>query len=228
MEELARPKRLFVNALSLEGSGTDINVPEALDEGQSFVHESVATGSARNLSLKAKLWGKVVSFEFAPDREMSRIRSALATASPDLDLSDTELKALAYRGRAVTRLTSYLAIEPGVRPSSEGIERSEGGSGGLGIGLGAISSGSRADVALPFRHQAYLEEMVDRARIDCGVSFLRASVTIETNYSEIVDVIRAQIVDAPPSASGCLTERLWSLELPSKFNQTRATYTVYR
>jgi len=80
----------------------------------------------------------------------------------------------------------------------------------------------------PFNHQTYLEEMVDRARVDCGVSYLRANVTIETTEAEIADIIRANVLDAPPSASGCLEEKIWSIKLPSKFRLPHAKYTIYR
>jgi len=229
-EELARPKRFFINAVTLEGTSAEIEHPGTLDEGSQFVFEQLVSGSAKRLSFDAKLWGRPVTMSFATNRELSQVHGAMATANEQFDFTDPELQTLANHSHAVTRLTSYLAIEPGVRPSSEGISWGSGGM-GSGIGLGTIGHGGGLGLTAapdPFNHQTYLEEMVDRARVDCGVSYLRANVTIETTEAEIADIIRANVLDAPPSASGCLEEKIWSIKLPSKFRLPHAKYTIYR
>jgi hypothetical protein len=54
------------------------------------------------------------------------------------ELSREEMLALAFFGRAVSPVTSYLAIEPGVRPSRIGIVgRGEGSGTGAGFGAGS-------------------------------------------------------------------------------------------
>ena len=229
VEELARPKRLFVKAITLEGAITHVERPETLDEGQAFVHEAIVNGSARLLGFEAKLWGKLVSSQFRPDATMSRIRAALATTNEAFDLTDPELQRLAQHGGAVTRLTSYLAIEPGVRPSREGFGGGVGSGQGFGSGLGQLgASHTTVSHEKLFNRQAYIEQAVDEARKYCGVRFLRATVELETNFTELLDVVRAEVPDAPPSASGCLIERLWELALPAQFNQQHATFAVLR
>ncbi len=53
----------------------------------------------------------------------ARLWAALVFGSDLLDdLTEPEMMVLARRGRAVSPVTSYLAIEPGVRPSTEGLE----------------------------------------------------------------------------------------------------------
>jgi hypothetical protein len=228
-EELARPKRLFVKAVTLEGAAVLLEIPETLDEGQAFLHEAVVEGHAKVLGFEAKLWGKTVSSQFGPDATMSRIRAALATTHDDLGLTDPELRTLAMHGRAVTRLTSYLAIEPGVRPSKDGFGSGTGSGQGFGSGHGRLGgSHTRTGHTKAFNRQAYVERAVDEARKHCGVGFLRANVELETNLNELLDVVRAEVPDAPPSASGCLTERLWELELPHQFDQSRSTFVVVR
>jgi hypothetical protein len=229
LEELARPKRLFLQAVSLEGAAMPMEIPEVLDEGEAFVQEAVVTGHAKALGFEAKLWGKAVTAQFQPDATMSRIRAALATTNDTFDLTEPELRTLAKYGRAVTRLTSYLAIEPGVRPSRDGFEVGGGSGQGFGAGGSALSGASvRHGDGNPFNRQAFIEAAVDEARKYCGVGFLRANVELETDLTELLDVVRAEVPDAYPSASGCLTERLWELALPKQFNESRARFVVLR
>ena len=69
----------------------------------------------------------------APQRE--KLWSALVFGSNVLDeLSEPEMMTLAMKGGAVSPVTSYLAIEPGVRPSTEGLDWGTGQGFGSGHG----------------------------------------------------------------------------------------------
>ena len=74
--------------------------------------------------IEGKLWGRRVAHRMSPTDGEARLWAALVFGSHLLhDLTEPEMMVLARHGRAVSPVTSYLAIEPGVRPSTEGIER---------------------------------------------------------------------------------------------------------
>ena len=69
-------------------------------------------------------------------------------------LSESEMMVLAKHGRAVSPVTSYLAVEPGVRPSTEGIEfhtvLGADGEGTIFLGnLGTFGSGGAPSTRSP-------------------------------------------------------------------------------
>jgi nitroreductase len=229
LEELARPKRYFVKKVELEPTSEPIALPDTLDEGQAFTHQALVPGRPAALQFEAKLWGQTVTQRWTVDATATRVRSAFIAADNNVDQSLTEQEQLrlAMLGRAVTSLTSYLAVEPGVRPSTDGLER--GGHGG-GEGFGSSWIGGSADRAVKerFEPQRYLEDVVARLRHHCGIPYQRVTVEIETSFQEILDVARAEVHDSPPSASGCLEANLWEEELPTQFDKARARYVVVR
>jgi hypothetical protein len=146
------------------------------------------------------------------------------------ELTDEEMMLLAKRGGAVSPVTSYLAIEPGVRPSTEGLADMEAS----GIGLGAIgtighgsgygTAGGRVDTFDPMR---WLEQAVSAAWAACGAPAGMAKVEVETTLDEVVDVpVLTSPAPLSPSVNACLREAVWTLELPSGFRQERASYEL--
>ena len=126
---------------------------------------------------------------------------------------------LAMLGRAVSPVTSYLAIEPGVRPSTEGLEEGEMGGSGMGWGSGSSACGIGHFHAVRLDKQAYLRDALAQGLAACGGEGRHATVRLETTVAEVVSV-RATI-DGAKSADdrlrGCLEEVAWALELPSAF-----------
>jgi hypothetical protein len=129
----------------------------------------------------------------------------------------------------VSPVTSLLAVEPGVRPSTEGLELSgvgdAGGGRGEGIGLGSI--GTIGHGAGGFDPQRFLRDAVSAGLQTCGGAGRRATVELETTSAEVVDVTRVAI-DGPPSAAleSCLKEAVWAIDLPGGFHAPWATWTV--
>jgi hypothetical protein len=136
---------------------------------------------------------------------------------------------LALKGRAVSPVTSYLAIEPGVRPSTEGLE-DEGGGSGFGISLGGIGSSSHCGVRVTapgFDREAYLRTSLAAELARCGGKADTAYARIETTLDEIVEVqTGAQRGQLDTAVAGCFQEAVWSLLLPSAFDDESATYRV--
>ncbi|HWN67767.1 MAG TPA: proprotein convertase P-domain-containing protein, partial [Haliangium sp.] len=125
------------------------------------------------------------------------------------ELSREEMLTLAFFGRAVSPVTSYLAIEPGVRPSTIGIHGRGAGT-GSGYGIGSGRGGMRAGRTPPD-----LARLLAPAAGECLRKHARAgervALRVETTSHEIVDVL---IVSGPPAAAQCVAEAAWALRLP--------------
>ena len=132
---------------------------------------------------------------------------------------------LALFGGAVSPVTSYLAIEPGVRPSTEGLFEGEG----LGLGsLGLIGRGAGAGVhgygARRFDHQAWLRGELARLRGACGAPALR--LTLETTRDEVVAVAAQLSGASDPVSARCVEEGVWAWDLPASFADVWKRYVV--
>jgi hypothetical protein len=133
------------------------------------------------------------------------------------------------KGGAVSPVTSYLAIEPGVRPSTDGLDPIEGigGGGGFGTGRGFGSGHSRLGTGprSRFDPQAFLEENLGRAWKACrGVG--HAEVKLESTRDEVVDVGAPTLAVPSPQSAGCLHEAVWALDLPDSFLDEHHAWTV--
>ncbi len=111
---------------------------------------------------------------------------------------------VAFAGRAVSPVTSYLATEPGVRPSTEGLLDEEIGE-SLGLaGLGLVGAGAGGDGsgAAPLPSiESLLAPAVDRCvAAHKPASGWKVELELETTGVEIVDVQATSPAahDAPP------------------------------
>jgi hypothetical protein len=165
-----------------------------------------------------------VSLRARSDSTEETLGAALATTRSD-ELSDQEQRELAFRGGAVTKFTSYLAVEPGVRPSTAGIDRSGdgiglGGIGTLGHGAG-MGSGRRLGVTSLFEPEKWLQLQLERARAACGAEGVGVQVKFETTGIELVDLPELETTPKDAEATSCIAEELWTVELPSAFQRWR-------
>ena len=168
-----------------------------------------------------------------PNAAQNRLWAALVFGSSlKNDLSEKDMMTLALAGKAVSPVTSYLAVEPGVRPSTEGLEpgalgtigHGEGGGGsGQGIGLGSLGTLGHFD------HQAYLQHELAASWSECGGGARKLELRLDTTGLEVVDVPSSVVTGAGGSTGveQCMTEAAWSLELPASFkNKSYGTWTV--
>ena len=139
------------------------------------------------------------------------------------DLTEPEMMVLARRGRAVSPVTSYLAIEPGGRPSTEGLEGRRARVPEV-IACGANVRGQPEPPRLD--RQKFLEEELARAWRDCGRERRPSTVVLETTVAEVVDVPAITVTGTDAALSRCLEEAAWSLDLPPEFDQPWARWTV--
>jgi hypothetical protein len=141
-EEWVRPKR--IEKLAVKGMPADFTAPHELVEGAALEHLTVTKAQVAQVAVEGELWSRPVRYLVSPSADEARLWSAMVFGSRLLQsLSDKEQMTLALHGRAVSPVTSYLAIEPGVRPSTDGLEPGETfGAGGLGLrGMGPAVAG---------------------------------------------------------------------------------------
>jgi hypothetical protein len=136
------------------------------------------------------------------------------------ELTEEEMMPLALRGQAVSPVTSYLAIEPGVRPSTEGLEFGEGVWVGrdrsIGRGRGRRRlwprSGSGSTEFTRILRDALLASWKA-----CGGGDRSIAVDVETTFREVVDVRLQRSVPPAPDAERCFEEAAWAIDLPVAF-----------
>ncbi len=227
MEALARP--VTIDGVAISGLETPLAplTDGALHEGQGLEAWSVDALEAKELTIDGMLWSTPTRFRIGAEPAEVRRSAALAFGSSLLgELRPAEMTALAFKGGAVSPVTSYLAIEPGVRPSTDGLEESGAGEGfrtkSPSIRMGATSVHRRADVD----HEALLKTLLAPLAKSCGARG-GMHVTLETTSVEIVDVTR--IVHTPArdvAVEACLREAVWKLDLPEAFDVESMTYEV--
>jgi hypothetical protein len=235
-EEWARPTAL--DHVELYDSLAQVDVgqwlPKAerveprLSEGQAGEWLGLATSAIATAGLRGELWTQPVELEFNADEQAAQRWSAMVFGSELLgELSEPEMMVLARRGGAVSPVTSYLAIEPGVRPSTEGLDWFGGRGEGIGLGgIGVLGFGTGVGQAA-FDQQRHLEGAVKAALDACGGAARSALVELETTRAEIVDIERVSL-DGSPSAplEHCLREGVWAIALPAAFTSESARFRV--
>lgn len=228
-EEWARPKR--VDRLSFSGLDDTFERPGELAEGEEIEHFAIARTPVERMSIAGELWSKPIAATFVPTEERNKLASALVFGS-DLwrDLSEPEQMQLAVRGRAVSPVTSYLAIEPGVRPSTEGLVFLVGGE-ELGIGgpdvVMASFSGGHAQLRSGLDTYRWLCDEIAKIAKSCTGSAGDVSAIIESTLDEIVDVRDVTLAPARDAkAEACVLEHAWNLRLPDGFDALLEVHTV--
>jgi hypothetical protein len=209
----------------LEESG----LATSLAEGSGIEQLYLDQHTTRNLNVSGELWLEPVRVLASARAQSQSHWAALAFGSSVFDeLQEAEMMPLAQLGQVVSPVTSYLAIEPGVRPSTEGLEPTLSG---IGFGGGSFSllgaSTSLTSNAPQIDRQAYLENALATDYRRCGGIAHGYALDIETTRAEIVRVG----VIAPANAQNslfesCLSEAAWALELPVGFKEDWEQFRV--
>jgi hypothetical protein len=165
----------------------------------------------------------------SPSEDEARLWSALVFGSYLFsDLDERDQMVLARRGGAVSPVTSYLAIEPGVRPSREGFDRNDR-TRPPQVRMGATCTSGRQPLPEPPRFSLghYLRDALARAWASCGGPPFAADITVETTLAEVVDVpVFRWVGPAETAVESCVREALWQLALPMAFHDEWARWTV--
>lgn len=200
---------------------------EVLREGEAVELLGIAPVVHEEARVRGELWSEPVELAFERDEKAAKRWAALVFGTPLLhSLTEPEMMLLARHGGAVSPVTSYLAIEPGVRPSTEGLDHSSGVGWGYGVGYGR--SGARGHGAgKSFDEAAYLRTLLGESLASCGGNGRTASVELETTLHEIVDLSPVVLDGADdPKLSACVSERLWNAALPRAFIEESAAHVI--
>jgi hypothetical protein len=219
-EHLVRPVRLEQVRVLAPGAPEELSeMWTELDEGEELRVDVLGSQAVPNVSVEGLLWSQPVRVAAGAD-EAEATRAAALVFGSELHeaLSEAEMMTLALRGQVVSPVTSYLAIEPGVRPSTEGLDRGEGGLGLGGSGtIGCGWGGASADRAGRFDAQAYFEHAISERWQACGGELVAATLVLETTGVEIADILPGSLAGAEPGLAACMSELVWRLELPHEF-----------
>ncbi|HEX4416846.1 MAG TPA: hypothetical protein VH165_03060, partial [Kofleriaceae bacterium] len=235
--ELVRP--IKIEEVSVTGLTTEVAGTLREGEGVRLVDSTGSPPFA--ITLRGRLWSDPIHVELSPLTGFSQQTAAFLAGAGHLDeLSPDEQFAVARYAGAVSPVTSYLAIEPGTRPSPLGLERGGygtvgygSGGGGLGYGLGSGDHG----LILPRPDPGALIDTAPCVAQLRPQDYWRADLTLQTTKDEIVDVIvdggGAGGATGPSGPSGpsaltrCLVEQAWATHLdPSWFTQSREDFHV--
>ena len=212
--ELVRPTR--IDQLAVTGVAV---AQTELPEGTSLRIMVDTRAPPARVVLTGKLWSDPVRREVEVGAVFSRQTAAFVFGEGGFDsLSKDEMMKVALMGRAVSPVTSYVAFEPGTRPSTLGLEQGTLGAGrfgSVGYGAGAGALGSR-------RMPPDLRSMVDPTACEQAVKPApgwHATLDVETTKDEVVDV-----AGASDPMTTCLAEAVWALRLGASFDLDRETF----
>jgi hypothetical protein len=228
-EEWARPLRVDRLAVTLHGAAGQSLDATTLDEGAGLDDARITTTAPDGLRLDGELWSRPVHLAAVPSEDAAAAWSALVFGTSLVsELTPAEMRSLAWRGRAVSPVTSYLAVEPGARPSTSGVPEllsgigSSFGSHSIGCGC-RVGYGSRRTIDVP----GLLATAIAPAWRRCAPGVARGRVTIETTSREVVDVPRATVDGAGGGTlAECLGEAAWSIDVPEELAQISGTWQV--
>jgi hypothetical protein len=229
-EEWARPKR--IDKLEVAGLPAGFGAPDVLNEGEGLEHFVVASAEVPRVEIRGQVWSKPFHTALVAGAEQAKLAAALFFGTGlENNLSEAEQMKLAMRGGVVSPVTSYLAIEPGVRPSTEGLDWGvsgigEGG-GGFGEGYGRGSFSGMHHVRVPaVDKDAWLRTELTAASRACGLKNGEVTLELETTLDEIVDIAPVQIAPhRETKAEACVRDAMWNLALPGAF---MAPFEAYR
>jgi hypothetical protein len=228
-EEWARPKR--IHHLSIRPRGLDkeqLGFPDTLDEGEGIEDLRLPATSVDSVEVTGELWATPIKKVYTrDDAEGQRWAGLFFGTHLYNDITEKEMMPLAMLGKVVSPVTSYLAIEPGVRPSTEGLAEDEGW--GIGFGSGFGRAGGRGVgigiIKYPDDKEAFLRKELEKGLIKCGGQGRKAKASLETTVAEIVAVKATIEGEAAGSAlTTCFEESAWNVYLRNDF---RTNYEVF-
>jgi hypothetical protein len=215
--ELVRPTRiehLAATGVTLENT--------TLHEGDGVRVWASGKRVPMRVVLAGQLWSDWKRRTVDATPEFSKATAAFVFgAGQHDDLSAAEMMRIALIGRAVSPVTSYVAAEPGTRPSTIGLDLEGRGAAGDGYGAGSVSV---FGMGAP-RVRPNLATMIDTSACVAAhhpASGWRVTLEVETTLDEIVDVS----TDDKSGFAGCLVEATWSVRLDGRFDQTREKFAV--
>jgi subtilisin-like proprotein convertase family protein len=228
---MVRP--ISIDHFTVEGMTLDDShqPPESLHEGKSYRFMLSVDAAPTRLTIGGLVWNRRYRRVVADSPRFNRATAAFVFSEDEYqDLSEAEMMKVAMYGRAVSPVTSYLAVEPGVRPSVAGIPLEGRGTGmGFGSGFGTIGRGAGGGGSA--RRPFTIRELMDAGIRRC-VSEHRprddwqVELDVETTWREVVDAQVVKGASAGKAFDQCLIEAAWTVDLTWNFNDQRRMYRV--
>ena len=215
--ELVRPTR--IESVAVTGGFT--LEADVLHEGAGVRLFAKTADAPKHVKLTGMLWSDPIVKELEADAAFSRATAAFVFGADEhQELTPAEMMTVAMMGRAVSPVTSYVAAEPGTRPSTAGFQNGMIGTGRYGtIGHG---SGTGSGYGIGRNRRPSIDVETEAClRAHPQKTGWHVTLQIETTKDEIVDV-------AGPGdpLGGCLVETAWTVRLGSEFYESREHYTV--
>jgi len=213
--ELVRPTR--IDHLTITGLKVD---DTELAEGAGIRVMLLDKTAPDKVTLAGELWSDPVRKDVLVGPAFSVQSAAFVFGEGGFDdLSNDEQMTVALMGKAVSPVTSYVAFEPGTRPSSVGFEDSAIGSGRGGL-LGH-GSGTGGGYGMG-RHKPDLAALVDTTACERTVhpaAGWHVALDVETTKDEVVDV-----TGASDAMATCVAEAAWATRLTNAFDLDRESF----
>lgn len=230
-EEWARPKRIDHLSVRLAGvSDKPAMHTNTLDEGQGLEALQLPKTTLNALEISGELWATPIKKEFTPNAAENQRWAGLFFGTHEYSkITEEEMMPLAMMGKVVSPVTSYLAIEPGVRPSTEGLEEMSGFGMGFGSGSGRAIDPLYGVGSVRFSDdkETFLRREIDKALTQCGGSGRKAKTSLESTLAEIVSVkIAIAGEGADSKLTSCVEEGIWSIVLRSDFRAEHEVFNV--
>jgi len=219
--ELVRPVRLDDASVTFAGRSVALG---SVAEGGRALFFGFEQRLADDATVRGTLWSAPYERVFPVDtNQRARTAAAVFARGRSLyhELTPAQGRRVARVARAVSPWTSYLAIEPGVRPTREGFGDEdftvEGGVAGgvLGGTIGGTLGGVDLGAPPPFPHDPYEGwwKVADCERAVEPPKGWRASIRIERTDHEIV-AMKVERTNHSAMAR-CLVEAAWQTPLPA-------------
>ncbi len=226
---LVRP--IGIDAFAIDQDLEDAPEPPAtLREGTAYGFMLQSPSAPRQVVLSGKIWGRKFRRTVRADRRFSDATAAFVFSEDEhQDLTPEQMMKVALRGRAVSPVTSYLAVEPGVRPMTIGLEGTGSGGGGYGEGSVGFGGGMGRMGSRSARRAWTLPELMAPALVACVAEHRppadwSVELRVETTLDEVVDVI---VAERPSPLEVCVREAAWGVTLTWNFSDRRRTHPVH-
>ncbi len=218
--ELVRPTRIENAAV------TGFEIENSLlheGEGVRLMIDTEERPAPFRVTLTGRLWSDPVKRELTVNDPFSVATAAFVFGEDQHQgLSEAEQMTVAMYGRAVSPVTSYVAAEPGTRPSTIGLDR---GFGTIGLGrYGSVGHGGGMGMGLA-RSAPDWEGIIGTATCIAAhkpSAPWTVAMTIETTRMEVVEVSST----TPGGMARCLVEAAWQAKLDrDRFDSDHDSFT---
>lgn len=205
------------------------DMPDVLREGASYRLMMKSGRAPKTATIRGRVWNKPFRRVVRATERFSRATAAFVFSEDEHDsLTPAQMMKVATYGRAVSPVTSYLAVEPGVRPSTAGLHDNELGtaSGIGGIGMSGYGAGGGGGV---YQKSWTIDELIRPGLDACAARHApeenwKIALDIETTSREIVDV--RLVSGAAKAFDACVVEAAWNVALSWNFTDRRRMWRI--